>query len=281
VRCSDCYPRRQHADRRRLARTIRRRRLAWRAFLAILWRDIFVTGREFWVFLAQVALQPLFMLFIFAKVLGSLNYVSKDYGHVLLPGIVALTAFVTALQGIAFPLIMEFSWSKEIEDRLLAPLATPLVAIEKIVMSVLRGLAATVLIFPIGALVLGSAPWRAAGVPLLVVVVILGAWVGAAIGLTLGTFVPPSRIQVIFALVFVPLIFTGATQYPWPSLDTLRWFQVVTALNPLTYASEGVRAALVPDIPHITPWICIVVLLGAGLAFTAAGLQGFQRRAIS
>jgi len=257
------------------------RGLAWRAFVAILWRDIFVTGREFWVFLAQVALQPLFMLFVFAKVLGSLNYISKDYGHLLLPGIVALTAFLTALQSIAFPLIMEFSWSKEIEDRLLAPLATPLVAIEKIVMAVMRALAAAVLIFPVGALVLGSAPWRADGVPLLAVVVVLGAWVGAAIGLTLGTFVPPSKIQVIFAVVLVPLMFTGATQYPWPSLDTLRWFQVVTALNPLTYASEGVRAALVPDVPHIAPWICIVVLLGAGLAFTVAGLKGFQRRAIA
>jgi len=95
-----------------------------------------------------------------------------------------------------------------------------------------------------------------------------------------GTFVPPSKIQIIFALVLVPLMFTGATQYPWPSLDTLRWFQVVTALNPLTYVSEGVRAALVPDVPHIGPWICIVVLLGAGLAFTMAGLKGFQRRAI-
>jgi ABC-2 type transport system permease protein len=257
------------------------RSLARRAFLAILWRDIFVTGREFWVFLAQVALQPLFMLFVFAKVLGSLNYVTSDYGHLLLPGIVALTAFVTALQSIAFPLIMEFSWSKEIEDRLLAPLATPLVAIEKIVMAMLRALAAAVLIFPVGALVLGSAPWRATGVPLLVVVIVLGAWVGAAIGLTLGTFVPPSRIQIVFALILVPLIFTGATQYPWPALHTLRWFQVVTAFNPLTYASEGVRAAVAPDIPHIAPWICILVLIGAGLALTAAGLKGFHRRAIA
>jgi ABC-2 type transport system permease protein len=257
------------------------RGLAWRAFRAIMWRDVFVTGREFWVFLAQVALQPLFMLFVFAKVLGSLGYISDDYGRLLLPGIVALTAFLTALQSIAFPLIMEFSWSREIEDRLLAPLATPMVAIEKIVMALLRALVAAILIFPVGALVLGSAPWRAEGLPLLAVVLVLGAWVGAAIGLTLGTFVPPSRIQIVFALVFVPLMFTGATQYPWPSLDSIRWFQVVSALNPLTYVSEGVRAALVPDVPHIDPWICVVVLVASAAAFTATGLKGFHRRAIA
>ena len=57
----------------------------WRAFRAILWRDLFVTGKEFWVFLVQVALQPLFMLFIFAKVLGAGGYVTDAYGHLLLP----------------------------------------------------------------------------------------------------------------------------------------------------------------------------------------------------
>ena len=39
-------------------------------FLSVLWRDLFVTGRELPVFLAQVVLQPLFMLFIFGKVLA-------------------------------------------------------------------------------------------------------------------------------------------------------------------------------------------------------------------
>jgi ABC-2 type transport system permease protein len=254
---------------------------ARRAFKAILWRDVFVTGKEFWVFLIQVGLQPLFMLFVFAKVLGELNYVTADYGHLLLPGIVALTAFLTALQAVAFPLVMEFSYTREIEDRLLAPLPTALVAVEKLVVATLRALVAATVIFPVGALVLGSAPWRAAALPLLIVVLVLGSWVGAGIGLTMGTLVPPARISVMFALVFTPLIFTGSTQYPWPSLDELPWFQFVTALNPLTYCSEGVRAALVPDVPHIPPWICIVVLIASAVIFTTTGIRGFLRRAIS
>ena len=249
-------------------------------FLAILWRDLFVTGREFWVFLAQVAIQPLFMLFVFAKVLGELNYVSDSYGHLLLPGIVALTCFLTALQTVSFPLVLEFGWTKEIEDRLLAPIPIPLVAVEKVVIAMLRGLVAAALLFPIGALVLGSAPWRASGLPLLLVVLVLGGWAGGAVGLVVGTSVPPNRINIMFALILTPLLFTGATQYPWPSLDRLPWFQVVTALNPLTYCSEGVRAALVPDVPHITPWISVLVLIAAGAAFTAVGMRGFLRRAV-
>ncbi|MCW6004564.1 ABC transporter permease [Micromonospora sp. CPCC 205371] len=254
---------------------------AGRAFRAILWRDVFVTGKEFWVFLAQVALQPLFMLFVFAKVLNAGGYVTDDYAHLLLPGIVALTAFLTALQTVSFPLIMEFSFTREIEDRLLAPLPTYLVAVEKLTLAVVRALASAVVMFPVGALVLGSAPWHADGLILLVVSLILGSWVGAGIGLSLGTMVPPSKISVIFAVILTPLMFTGATQYPWKSLESMRWFQVVTAFNPLTYLSEVVRAAVVPDVPHIAPWICLLVLVVSGTLFTALGIRGFMRRALS
>jgi ABC-2 type transport system permease protein len=142
--------------------------------------------------------------------------------------------------------------SKEIEDRLLAPLSTNMVAIEKMLIATLRGLVAAVVMFPIAALVLGSAPWRTEGLPVLAVVLALGTWVGAGIGMTIGTAVQPAKISIMFALVFTPLIFTGSTQYPLPLLKgDLRWFQIVSGLNPLTYVSEGVRGALVPTIPHL------------------------------
>jgi len=154
------------------------------------------------------------------------------------------------------------------------------VAVEKVVIAMARGLVAAALLFPIGALVLGSAPWRAAGLPLLVLVLVLGGWSGGALGLIIGTLLPPSRLNIMFALILTPLLFTGAIQYPWPSLDALPWFKVITALNPLTYVSEGVRAALVPEVPHIAPWICVLVLVVSGAAFMATGMWGFQRRAV-
>ena len=111
-------------------------------------------------------------------------------------------------------------------------------------------------------------------------ILLLGSVLGSAIGLVLGTLVKPNRINIVFALVFTPLLFTGCSQYPWPSLDTLPWFQVVTALNPMTYVSEGMRGALVPSVPHIAPWICLTVLPLAIAALLAVGVRGFIRRAI-
>jgi ABC-2 type transport system permease protein len=253
----------------------------WSVFRSILARDIYVTGRELPAFLAQVILQPLFLLFVFGKILTSHGYASQGYKELLFPGIMALTVVITSVQAIAFPLVAEFGWTREIEDRLLAPISTTLVAVEKLLFASLRAITATLMIIPIGWIVLGSIPWRWSALPLLVVIVVLGSFAGAAIGLMLGTFVQPQRINIVFSLVFTPLLFTGASQYPWPSLSSLRWFQVVTACNPMTYVSEGLRAALVPRFPHIEGWICVVVLIVALCLLIPLGLYGFRRRAIN
>jgi ABC-2 type transport system permease protein len=252
----------------------------WSTGFAILRRDCYVTGREFPLFLAQVILQPLFLLFVFGKVLTQLGYARPGYTEVLFPGLVALAAVLTGLQSTALPLVIEFSYSNEIEDRLLAPLPTGAVAIEKVVFSAMRGTVAAAVMFPIGMWLLGSIPWTAGAAGGVVVMTVLGALIGAAMGLILGTYVPPNRINVAFALVLTPLLFTGSSQYPWPSLAHIRWFQVVCAANPMTYVSEGLRGLMVPNVPHIPVWICFVVGVGSLVALGGVGMVGFLRRSI-
>ncbi|HEY3920956.1 MAG TPA: ABC transporter permease [Gaiellaceae bacterium] len=252
----------------------------WGALWAVLYRDLYVTVRELPAFLAQVILQPFFLLFVFGKVLSSLGYTQHNYAALLFPGLLALTAVITSMQTLAFPLVAEFGWTREIEDRLLAPMPTSFVAAEKVFFALLRALVATLVMIPIGIGVLGSIPWRWQGLPLFLLGLAFGALVGAGFGMLLGTAVQPQRISLVFSLVFTPLLFTGCSQYPWPSLSRLRWFQIVTAANPMTYVSEMLRGALTPQVPHIEPWICIVVLVGAVALLLVLGVRGFYRRAI-
>lgn len=250
-----------------------------RAFLAVLGRDVFVTGKELPAFLAQVLIQPFFFLLVFVTVLGRGGFVSADYGAIMLPGLLALNAMFGALQSVAFPLVFEFSFSREIEDRLLAPMPIPLVAVEKMVFASLRGLLASLLMVPIGLLMV-DVSWPASGLPAALLMIVLGAVLGATTGMVIGTSVPPRRINVLFAVIFTPLLFTGSVQYPWLTLEDLRWFQVLSALNPLTYVSEGIRAALVPEVPHLPLWLCTVVAVAATLLFGVLGVRGFLRRAL-
>ena len=255
--------------------------VAARTFFAVLWRDVFVTGREVLPFLAQVIVQPFFMLFIFGKVLAGIGYVQGNFAQILLPGMVALTGFLTGLQNTTMPLILDFSWTREIEDRLLAPMPIPLVALEKMVFGALRGIVAALLIVPVGYLILDNINWPASAWPGVLGLIVLGSLAGAAIGMTIGTLVNPRRIQIMFAVVLMPLMFTGSTQFPWHGLTHLRWFQVVCAINPLTYVSEGMRSLLLPgQVQSIPLWIDLPVILVAFAVFASIGVKGFLRRAI-
>lgn len=251
-----------------------------RAFLAVLSRDVHVTGKELPAFLAQTLIQPFFFLFIFAKVLGSAGFVSTGYGQIMLPGLLALNAFFGALQAVAFPLVMDFAWTREIEDRLLAPMPIPLVAVEKMVFGALRGLLASLLMVPIGLLVLPAVSWPLDSLAPALFCTILGALLGGTMGLAIGTLVSPRRISVLFAVIFAPLMFTGSVQFPWYALTGERWFQVLCALNPLTYVSEGIRASLVPTVPHLPYGLCVAVTIAAVAGFAWIGVRGFLRRAL-
>ena len=257
------------------------------AFLAILRRDILVTGREFISFLMQVLLQPLFFLFIFGKVLPSIGFARQGFAAILLPGIVALTIVTTALQGVTLPLVLDLGFAREIDDRLLAPLPVGLVAVEKVLFAAIRGLVAGAIIFPLAYWILGSEyNVRTDAIGILIGIMVLTAFAGACLGLTIGTLVKPEQIGLMFSLIFTPLIFTGCTYYPWGTLDSIRWFQVITLFNPLTYAAEGLRYAMVPSINgHTIPTLAMGwVILGLSVtivAFLIIGMRTFRRRVVS
>jgi len=70
------------------AATQNRTRMVTTAFLNLLWRDLWVTLREWPAFLAQTFMQPLFFLFIFGKVLPKIGAAQGGYSILLLPGII-------------------------------------------------------------------------------------------------------------------------------------------------------------------------------------------------
>jgi ABC-2 type transport system permease protein len=257
------------------------------AVLAIFERDLLVTRREAATLLVQTLVQPLFLLFVFGKVLTGIGAARPGFAAILLPGVVALTVFITPLQAISIDLGRDLGFTREIEDRLLAPLPGALVALQKVVFAALRGLFAGALVFPMAWLVLGSGyQVRTDLLGLLVALMVLTALLGAALGLLLGVVVPITMLSLIFSLVITPLIFTGCTYYPWASLSGLRWFQVLTLFNPLTYASEGLRHAMIPPaagVPADTLGLgWVVLVLGASAAAALiAGMRFFRQRTVS
>lgn len=118
------------------------------AFLAMLGRDARVARRNIVALLFQTFLQPLMFVFIFGRVMTGSGFLPENYKSLLLPGIIALCMIGTGIWAVAMPLIGEFQFTREIEDRLLAPMDISWVAIEKVVAGTLQALAAGLMVLP-------------------------------------------------------------------------------------------------------------------------------------
>src|ERR1044071_347269 len=106
-------------------------------FLARLPRDVRLASKELPFFLIRTTMQPLLFLVVFGYLLPKMSFVGKGYQTALLPGILAVSLSLSAIQSVALPMVQDFGWTKEIEDRLLAPVPTLIVAGEKIVSAML------------------------------------------------------------------------------------------------------------------------------------------------
>src|SRR6516164_9979296 len=125
----------------------------WKTFLAILARDAHVARRNFVALLFQTFLQPLMFVFIFGRVMVGSGYMPESYKSLLLPGIIAISMVFTGIWAVAMPLIAEFQWTREIEDRLLAPIEIRWIAIEKVIAGMLQALVAGLIVIPLAWLV--------------------------------------------------------------------------------------------------------------------------------
>lgn len=176
---------------------------------------------------------------------------------------------------------MELGATREIEDRVLAPVPNWLVAVEKIVFGGIQGVVAGLAVFPLVYLVPATpVDVHVESWPLLIVVIVLASLASGALGLALGTIVRPQHIGLMFAIVVVPMTFLGCVYYPWAALSPIRWLQIGVLINPLVYMSEGLRAALTPGLPHMPAALFLLALTVAVLALSFAGVTAFRRRTI-
>ena len=250
-------------------------------FLALLHRDLRVARRELPFFLLRVGLQPLLFTFIFGFVMPRLGIIPRGYTNMLLPGILGLSMTLSSMQAVALPLVIDLGWTKEIEDRLLAPITISGVAIEKMVVGILQAIVAGIVVLPLAWLLMRvHLSLRIDDVIQLLLVALLSSWLFAAFGMVLGTIVETQQIGLVFNILLAPMIFFGCAYYPWATLHAIRWFQMAVLINPLVYASEGFRLSLTPQMPHMPPWLVYGGLFGFSLLFSWIGLRNFERRSL-
>lgn len=256
------------------------------AFRALLNRDVYVLTRNLKEFVPRTVLQPLLLVFVFTYVFPKIGQGiggtegSEQFSTMLIAGVLASVVMFQGVQAVALPMVQEFGYTREIEDRVLAPLPVELVAVEKIVAGALQCLIAALIVFPIAAFVPATPVHLQFNWPVLLTIAPIACLMSAALGLMFGTLFDPRTVPLLFGIVVIPLTFLGCIYFPWAQLESIRWLQVLVLVNPLVYMSEGFRSALTP-VPHMSLWAVYPVMIGFTAVFTWVGLHTFKRRVLS
>ena len=253
-----------------------------KTFLAMLQRDAHVARRNFIPLLAQTLLQPMMFVFIFGRVMTASGFMPPEYKSLLLPGIIAISMVASGAWAVAMPLIGEFQFTKEIEDRLLAPMEMEWLAVEKIVAGMIQALVAGLVVIPTAWVVMGRGVVLSSDhVLLFSIIALLVSLLASAIGLTLGCSIGQQHIGLMFSMVFAPMIFFGCTYYPWEALRKFPILSRAVLVNPVVYASEGFRSALVPQFQHLPAERLLIGLVVFNIIFITVGLRQFRRKALT
>jgi ABC-2 type transport system permease protein len=254
----------------------------WKVFGALVRRDVHVVSRELPFFLLRTTLQPIMFTIVFGYLLPKMGFVQPGYTGALLPGVLGVSLAFASVQAVALPMVADFGWTKEIEDRLLAPVPTWVIAVEKILAGTVQGVIAALFVLPVARLIMGPiAGLSLAHFTIVVGMTLLGAFAFSAFGLFLGTAIRGEQIGLMFGLIVAPMIFFGCAYYPWKALAAAPVVQILVLVNPLVYVSEGMRAALTPALPHMRLLVVAVALVLISAIFLGLGLRTFEKRAVS
>jgi ABC-2 type transport system permease protein len=256
------------------------------AFVALLLRDLHVLRKNLREFIPRTVLQPLLLVFVFTYVFPKIGQGvggsggNTEFSTLLVAGVLASVILFQGVQSVALPLVQEFGYTREIEDRVLAPMPIELVAVQKIVSGAIQCLLAALIVFPIAYFVPATDVHLQYHWLELVTFAPLICVMAGALGLTFGTTFQPRTLPILFGVVVVPITFLGCVYYPWQKLEAIRWLQVLVLANPLVYMSEAFRAALTSS-PHMNIAVLYLVTAAFTALFTWRGIVGFKKRVLA
>src|ERR1043166_7902909 len=185
----------------------------WKTFFALLSRDAHVARRNVIQIVLQTFLQPMLFVFIFGRVMVRSGYMPDSYKSLLLPGIMAISMIFTGVWAVAMPLIAEFQFTREIEDRLLAPIENDWLAIEKVLFGAAQAVVAGLVVIPAAWLLLRPVELNLLSPATFIGITLLVGFLSACGGLALGCSIEQTKIGLMFSLVLTPMIFFGCTYY--------------------------------------------------------------------
>lgn len=190
-------------------------------------------------------LQPLIWLLIFGQLFGNMAHLpgfpTDDYDRFFLPGVLIMTVlFGSSWSGVS--LLREIT-AGTVDRLLVAPISRTSIVLSRILHSAVQVIAQVLLILPLAWAIGAMGGVTALGVLQTIVIILLLGLGFAAVSNGLAILLQREEPLVMIGnLMTLPLMFLSSALIPKAMMP--EWIRYVAAINPIDYAVEAVRAAL-------------------------------------
>lgn len=224
--------------------------------------------------------QPILFLFVLGT--GIANSFSvfgggggEDFLNFIFPGIIGMTVLFTS-----FFSAMSIVWDREfgfLREILVAPISRTSIVIGKL----LGG--STIAIFQ-GSIIMIFSPLLKVPITFIMVLKVLGvmfllAMTISTMGIILASVIKSMQaFQVITNFLLMPMFFLSGALFPLN--NTIRWMNIVSKINPLSYGIDAMRSVMLNDPAlQLHPlWLNIAVMIFLIVVFSISGTFLFSRQ---
>jgi ABC-2 type transport system permease protein len=247
-------------------------RKIFKGIYAVWYREIKVFLREKSRIISAIFL-PLFWYFIFGAGIGSIasDSIGGNYQYFIFPGFLAMTIIFTAMFNGAYVV-----WDKKVDflkEVLVAPLSRTTIFFGKALGGMTDAMAQAGILIIIGVFL--GIPFTLLNIiPIVLMLIALSIGL-VSLGLIIGSFMEsPEGFGLVSSFVVYPLFLLSGAFYPLDKLPF--WMQLLTRIDPATYAVDGLRNLLI----HSSSLSFIAdmgVILGFDVALVLIGAWAFNR----
>lgn len=253
-----------------------------RVFMQFLHRDFFVYRKKILNDLLNYAvITPVVLSISFIYVQANIYFGADDGSHIgtiIFAGNILIPLMVMAYK-LTFELLFDLEQHRFVNYQIML-LHPRLVMVERIVFASLVSFFVTLAFFPISKILLGeyffthNTNW-----PLLYVVLFAASCCTVAYHQFFAALLRTNQIGMFWVRInHVAMILAGAFIPVYTIKEYSPFLGKLMALNPLLYATEGIRQALLASEVFLPAWYCVAVMSGFTIIFTVLTWHAFKKR---
>jgi ABC-type polysaccharide/polyol phosphate export permease len=249
-------------------------------FCALLRKDIEIYNRR-WIYRAIDALVWVSCVLLVAHhIMPLFGIENRQYGTFTLLGHLAVWGLLEMLTSIAM-FLADLQGDHTISYYLSLPIPSTMLFVEQACASAYKSMASSILIVPIGKIILGNdLNLTAINWPCCILAFFMLNMFYGFFTLFVTSYVPDlPTLTMVRSRIMFPLWFLGGCQFSWKMLHQVSpTAAYINLCNPIVYIMDGIRSTALPTDEYLPFWLCMAMLVLFSALFGFLGIRKLKQR---